>query len=137
MTEHIDLSALENSEHLLALLHPQPATAIMEFMEQNLNQQIPGTVIEQFVVKGEPQWLTKAAQTSNEVTNLGVAFGFAMAVVTPDDQTYHLTGVFSWVGIDLDQPQSQQQRMWVDLEQKMEAFVEQNVLSQRLLFNKD
>jgi hypothetical protein len=93
---------------MLRWLADDPLGTLRKEFETILNQQVPvGSVLLGLRVQGEPEWLTGAVRTNNDpskatLVRTGLAFEFALSVRTPDGATDDLAGVFTWVGVNLN-----------------------------------
>lgn len=135
-----DFSKLRLTEHMLKRLAENPSESICAEVNQRLQEQVPGSQLTSFRVTSEPQWLvTGAPPKNNESINssfarTGVAFEFQFVVREPTGLTYEFQGVFSWVGIHLDDSLNLQRRMWFDLDAKLETHGSDGMLLDRMYF---
>jgi hypothetical protein len=63
----------------------------------------------------------------------GVAFEFELTAET-QGRSHPLTGVFTWAGIDLDQPGQHKHRVWLDLKGTLAEFGSEGELAARIYF---
>jgi hypothetical protein len=64
----------------------------------------------------------------------GVAFEFELEVREPNNLTHELQGVFSWVGIHLDDPENMECRVWIDLSATLDTHGSRGELPGRMYF---
>jgi hypothetical protein len=135
-----DFSKLQSTEHMLRWLAAEPYVSICSEVEHILQQQVPGSRLISFHVTSDPHWLT-GARPSDEHRNKailvrsGVAFEFDLTVGEPTGQTHELQGVFSWVGVHLDNPEKIDQRIWFDLNATLETHGSNGELKVRMYFD--
>jgi hypothetical protein len=134
-----DYTKLQSSLHMLKWLAPDPLPAIRAEVEGILRQQVPGSELLEFRVTSDPQWLTGARKPTDGTTQAvlvrtGVAFEFQLIVREPSGPTHNLTGTYSWVGVNLDDVQKTQQRVWLDLGTNLATHGSQGELQVRLYF---
>jgi hypothetical protein len=116
----------------------EPYDAIRSHVESTLRQQVPDSRLLTFRVTSEPQWLTGARPSDDDkskaiLVRAGVAFEFSLTAETKG-QSYPLTGVFTWAGIDLDKPGQHKHRVWLDLKGTLEKFGSEGELKLRIYF---
>lgn len=134
-----DFTKLKASEHMLRWLADDPYAAIRGEVESILNRQVPGARLVAFRVASDPQWLTGARPSETNpkkaiLVRTGVAFAFSLLVNEPSGTSHELSGVYSWVGVHLDDPQETQQRIWLDLNGLLDEFGSEGALKQRMYF---
>jgi hypothetical protein len=139
MIDRFDFEPLKRSEHMLQWLAADPIATLQSEFVTILNQQVPGSTLLGLQVRGEPEWLTGAVPTDGDrskavLVRTGVAFEFALSVKTPDRKVYDLTGVFSWVGVHLNDPAQRKQRTWFDLNGNLSTFGANGELKSRMYF---
>ena len=128
-----DFSALDESADMLAWLDPEPLTVIREQMERWLTSQVAGSTLLWVRIKEAPHWLSGGRPGDDGQTLLvrtGMACLFDLMVSTPDGVEYALSGVFTWVGFDLDTPE-RSQSIWIDLGGTLVAFGQDGKLRER------
>ena len=134
-----DFSKLTPSEHMLRWLDDDPYTTIRAEVQNILNEQVPGAVLVAFRVVSEPQWLTGARPKEDDpdkaiLVRTGVAFAFELQVDEPNGESHDVRGVYSWVGVHLDDPAKGQQRIWFDVDGSLEDFGSSGELQTRMYF---
>lgn len=126
------------TEHMLKWLANKPYGFILETLTNMLNQQVAGSIIQFFEVTSEPDWLTGLLPAKEKdqgiVTRVGCAFEFRMDVQVANE-TYHLTGVYSWVGVHLDEPTKSRQKTWLDIDKTLEHVGGTGELKERVYFS--
>ena len=115
-----DFSKLSESGHWLGWLGEAPSAAVREGIAELLDEQVAGAVLEWVKVPDAPRYLTGGRlqpgdQSRLVVTRAGLALPFVLSVSTPDGSRDTLTGVFSWVSVNLDRPRARQDQVWLDL----------------------
>lgn len=135
-----DFEKLESTEHMLQWLHPEPIDAIKNEVTRILTSQVPGSVLLGFQVRSKPDWLTGARPSPEDanqviVVRAGLAFEFALEVQAPEGNTFNLQGVYSWVGVNLDDPEAMQQRIWFDIDGDLATFGSDAELKARIYFD--
>lgn len=125
---------LAQTKHMLEWLSDNPFEEITATTEQMFIQQSPGTQMLAFEVTSEPQWLTGGRKQEDDETNMIlVRCGMAVAcdfTLQDDNGTYDLSGVFTWVGANMDaQPRT---RIWMDLDGTLEEFGMEGELRERI-----
>ncbi|MCA9690882.1 MAG: hypothetical protein KC636_14845 [Myxococcales bacterium] len=132
-----DLSALDDTVHMLQWLHPEPYRALRDWVAEALAEQVPGSELLELRAVGEPEWLTGARPGGDleraVLVRTGVAFPFTLRVRTPKGVVHALAGVISWVGRNLDDPEQRMQQRWLDLDGTLEEFGAEGALTPRLL----
>jgi hypothetical protein len=136
-----DYTQLKETEHMLKWLADQPYAAIRSNIEGILRQQVPDSQLATLQVLSEPQWLTGARKPDGGsdkaiLVRTGVAFEFGLAVETAG-KTHQLSGVFTWVGVDLDKPGQHKHRVWMDLNGNLETFGSEGALKTRVYMSDD
>jgi hypothetical protein len=116
-----DFTKLEATKHMLQWLADDPYAEIRSQMESTLQEQVPGSRLTGIRVSSDPQWLTGARPKDDEpaiaiLVRTGVAFEFQLSVQEPNGRDHRLEGVFSWVGVHLDDPENAEHRIWFDLD---------------------
>src|SRR5437868_6322203 len=104
-----DFSKLASTEHMLQWLAEDPHASILMAVDNILQQQVSNSKFLNFRVVSDPQWLTgarPATETPDQavLVRTGVAFEFELVVQDPTGAAYQLNGVYSWVGVNLDDP---------------------------------
>lgn len=131
-----DFSKLNDTEHMLQWLADQPYEEIFGEVQGMLAQQVPGSVLESFVVTSEPQWLTGARKSEDEeekviLVRTGLAFEFELAV-HGNGQLHELSGVFSWAAGAMDEPENRHHRCWLDIGGTLDEFGASGALKERV-----
>lgn len=117
---------LHQTEHMLKWLDDDPYNSIRSEVEDILQQQVAGSVLNFFRVSSDPQWLTGARKRedgSNKaiLVRVGVAFEFELSV-DGEGETHELKGVFTWAGFDLDDPVNRRRQVWFDINGDLATF---------------
>jgi hypothetical protein len=130
-----DFEKLRKIEHMLKWLADDPFATIRSEVEGLLQEQVPDSILKSFRVTSEPQSLTGARKVDGSteaiLVRLGVAFEFHLVVMN-GVQSLNVTGVFSWVGVNLDRPSERQQRIWFDVDGTLKTFGSEGELIVRL-----
>lgn len=133
-----DFSKLKETEHMLKWFADDPYAAMRSSIEDSLKQQVPDSHLTSLRVLSAPQWLTGAVPSERDsgkaiLVRSGVAFEVALTVESRG-QTHQLSGVFTWVAVHLDKPGQHKQRVWMDLDGKLEQFGSEGELKARVYF---
>lgn len=131
-----DLSALDDTLHMLQWLDDDPLPTLRREFETWLCEQVPGTEVRDLRVESEPQWLTGGRRLEEDpekirLVRTGVAFSFSLIARDPEGQDHPLRGVFSWVGWDLDTPEPRT-RLWFELDGELEDLGREGALMERI-----
>lgn len=123
---------------MLKWLADKPYGFILESVADMLNKQVEGSVLQSFTVTSEPDWLTgllpiEGDADNKKLTRAGCAFEIAM-YVQATDKLHHLTGVYSWVAVHIDEPAKIKQRVWLDLDKTLPEIGTQGKLKERIYF---
>lgn len=125
---------LEPTKHMLEWLSDEPFEEITATTEELFIRQSPSTKMLSFEVISEPQWLTGGRKNEEDETKvILVRCGMAVAcdfTLQDDNGTYDLTGVFTWVGANMDT--NPQTRIWMDLDGTLEEFGMEGELRERI-----
>jgi len=137
MIDVFDFERLLPTEHMMKWLTPEPQTAIRTQIDTILNQQVPGSILLGFRVTSEPDWLTRARPSADDpakviLVSTGFAFEFELSVRSPEETIFDLKGVFSWVGLHLDDLSSIQHQTWLDLDGDLSTLGADGELKRRL-----
>lgn len=137
-----DFSKLNETEHMLKWLADEPYSTIKSDIEGLLRKQVAGARLTSFRVLSAPQWLTGARRMERDsnktiLVRTGVAFEFELSVTELTGPTQQLRGVYSWVGVNLDDAKSVKTRIWFDLDATLEIHGSQGVLMGRMHFEND
>lgn len=129
----MNFDKLKETEHMLQWFSNEPFKEIVVRVEQMFIQQSPTTKLLDFIVTTEPQWLTSVKKGNSDdqvvLVKAGMAFGCDF-VLQDNDGTYHLNGVFTWIGVDFDtNPKFQR---WVDLDGDLDKFGADGILKERI-----
>ena len=133
-----DFTKLKKTEHMLKWFADDPYAAIRSSVEDTLKQQVPDSRLVTLGVLSEPQWLTGALPSEGGsskaiLVRSGVAFEFALTVES-QGRSHQLFGVFTWVAVHLNKPGQHKQRVWMDLDGKLEQFGSEGELKTRIYF---
>lgn len=115
-----DFSAFAGSEHMFFGL-VEPLAMIREETEQGLRGQVPDTVLESLVTRGQPKFLTIGKKTTPDSSQVIVAhFGFSVQAhltVTYDGgrERAEIEAALTFLFGNVDRPESQQSRTHFDL----------------------
>lgn len=134
-----DFSKLKPTEHMLLWLADDPYGAMRAEVERKLAEQVPGSRLTAFRVASEPQWLTGARPLDENpekalLIRTGVAFAVTLEVHAPTGEAFELCGIYSWVGVHLDDLENARQRIWFDLDGSLDTFGAEGELKQRMYF---
>ena len=134
-----DFSRLEPTSHMFEWLSSDPQAAILDEITTNLRNQVPNSELEEFAVTSDPQWLTGAVPGQDDpnlatLVRTGVAFEFSLVVRVPSGESHRLQGVYSWVGVNLNDPENAQQRIWFDVGGHLSEFGSEGELQTRVYF---
>lgn len=135
---NFNFDKLKMTEHMFKWLADKPYGFIVESVTDMLDQQVKGSILQSFTVTSEPEWLTGLLAIEGEVENkkvtrAGCAFEIAM-YVQAIDKLHHLTGVYTWVVVHLDEPAKVKQRVWLDLDKTLPEIGSQGELQERIYF---
>jgi hypothetical protein len=133
-----DFAKLKETEHMLKWFADDPYAAMRSSIEDSLKQQVADSRLTALRVLSEPQWLTGALPSEGDsskaiLVRSGVAFEVALTVESKG-QSHQLSGVFTWVAVHLDNPGQHKQRVWMDLDGKLEQFGSEGELKTRVYF---
>jgi hypothetical protein len=136
-----DFSALAETEHMLRWLADEPYAAIRSSIADALEKQVAGSQLKEFRVTSSPQWLSgvrpsKEGDSQSLLVRAGVAFEFTLSVES-EGALHQLSGVYTWVGVQLDRPGQQEQRVWMDLDGNLASFGSDGLLMIRVYFERD
>jgi len=124
---------LEETKHMLDWLSDSPFEEITGTLEKMFIQQSPSTKMLSFEITGEPQWLTGGKANNESTKMILVRCGLAVTcdfTLKDDNGVYDLSGVFTWVGVGLDnQPIT---RIWMDLDGTLDEFGSEGELRERV-----
>lgn len=140
MIDRFDFEAFRPTEHMLLWLASDPIATLRKQFVEILTQQVPGSGLLGLRVLGTPEWITGALPTEEDpnkaiLVRTGVAFQFELSVETPDGDVHDLAGVFTWVGVNLDEPAKVKQRTWFDLNGDIAALGSNGELKNRMHFS--
>ncbi|MFJ9721641.1 hypothetical protein ACIRP3_02735 [Streptomyces sp. NPDC101209] len=115
-----DFGKLTDPDHWLGWLGDDPATAVRQGIEDSLRAQAADAVVEWVKILETPRFLTAGRRHSEDeqlmvVTRAALAAPFALSVRASQHGRSVLLGVFSWVAVNLAQPESRKDRHWFDL----------------------
>ena len=126
---------LAPTQHMLAWLSDNPFEEIISTLTKKFVQQSASTKMLDFEITDEPEWLT-GGKKSAEDEMIVVRTGFAVpcsCTLQDDNGTYHLNGIFTWVGVNLDtKPRT---KMWMDLDGTIEEFGKEGLLMKRIYYD--
>lgn len=133
-----DFAKLKETEHMLQWFADEPYAAIRSSVENMLKQQVDDSLLSEFRVLSEPQWLTGARPSADDssksiLVRSGVAFEFGLSVASRG-QSHQLSGVFTWAAVHLDQPGRHTRRVWIDLDGTLATFGSEGELKNRVYF---
>ena len=135
--DSFDFSALDETRHMLAWIHPNATEAIRAEFESNLNTQVPGSKLLGLHVTSAPDWLTGTIPLADDdentiVVRTGFSFEFVISVRNPEGQIQNLQGVYTWVSVNMNDPENIKQRTWVDLNGGLDQFGYKGLLKERV-----
>lgn len=139
MINNFDFSHFKETEHMLEWLHANAEDSIKLTFSDSLNNQVPGSQLLGLHVTAKPEWLTGALPRNEDETKailvrIGLAFSFELSVKTPEGDTHDLKGVYSWVSVNMDDPDNISQRTWTDLDGELSEFGSDGLLKERVYF---
>ncbi|WP_144394609.1 hypothetical protein [Pleionea sediminis] len=139
VTDSFNYDSFNESKHMLEWLHPSPFDAIRSNFEENFEEQVPGSKLMGLKVLGKPEWLTGAIPIDDDEDHVrlrraGVAFAFSVRVSSPDNVIHEIKGVYTWVGVNMDMPEKEMQRTWVDINGTLDEYGSDGALRQRVYF---
>jgi hypothetical protein len=123
---------LAETKHMLDWFSDNPFEDITSTLERMFIQQSASTKMLAFEITSEPQWLTGGRKTEDGKMIL-VRCGLAVAcdfTLKDDNGVYDLKGIFTWVGVGLDNEPIT--RMWMDLDGTLEEFGQEGALRERM-----
>ncbi len=123
---------LEETKHMLEWFSDSPFEEITSTLERMFMQQSASTKMLSFEITSEPHWLTGGRKTDDNKMIL-VRCGLAVAcdfTLKDDNGVYDLNGVFTWVGVGLDNEPIT--RMWMDLDGTLDEFGKDGILRERI-----
>ena len=134
-----DFSRLDPTAHMLEWLSEDYRSAIRKEIVDALGKQVPGTSLDEFNVTSDPQWLSGAIRSEDDpnkaiLVRTGVAFEFTLVATEPTGVSHQLHGVYSWVGVNLNDSEAAQQRMWFDIGGTLDQFGSDGELAERMYF---
>ncbi len=132
-----DHEKLSQTQHMLEWLHPEPISEIKNTFLNYIEEKVSGSQMVSLSVTSEPQWLTggkpQAEDESNIIlTRTGVAFLFSLKVKPPEASEEVVSGVFTWVGVQLDDPPNTKQRNWINVGGTLEDYGAEGALKVRI-----
>ena len=136
--ENADFSRLDPTKHMFVWFFDKPYEVLWIGISEILQEQVPGSSLNQFQVTSDPEWLTVGSkQTDNEnlvtVVRSAVAFEFSLVVETPNGKTESLSGVFGVAGANLNQSFDERRfQSWLDLNGQLKEFGSNGLLYERM-----
>ena len=135
-----DFSRLDDSEHMLSWLGPDPYAHILDEVESLLGGMAEGAQLVRFEAMDNAEFITGAASSADVPGDDLVwaksifAFPFKLTVNAPGRGHDDLDGVYSKAAIGLHRPPGEQNsQVWFDLNGTMAEFGEFELMKQRLL----
>ena len=130
---------LHDTKHMLEWLSEEPYRDIRETMQNALQQQVPDSELVMLHVVSEPLWLTSVRpyeedESQSVLVKTAVAFEVMLVVKEPNDVSQQLQGVYSWVGINLDDPENTMQQIWFDLDDNLDKETTQTQLIEKIYY---
>jgi len=128
-----NIQKLKETEHMFQWFTENPFDEITTSIEAMFQEQVPSTIMEQFTVLSEPQWLSGGTKDENnqmELVRCAVAF-LCEFTLTSHLGTYHLKGVFTWVGVNMN-TNNRQLKKWMDLDGTLDEFGDNGKLKERI-----
>ncbi len=121
------------TKHMLEWFSDKPFEEITATIEQMFIKQAPATKMLSFEIASDPQWLTGGRKSENNDKVILVRSGLAVAcnfTLQNNDDIYDLTGIFTWVGTNLDS--NPITKKWMDLDGTLEEFGQNGLLKERI-----
>jgi hypothetical protein len=139
MIDAFNFEPFEETIHMFKWLHPDPTEAIKTAFQENLNSQVSGSVLTKLHIVNSPQWLSGGIRQEDDedkviLVRAGVAFSFILNVQDASDVVHELTGVYSWVAVNMNKNEETKQRTWFDLNGTLEEFGSKGILATRVYF---
>lgn len=115
-----DYDKLELPGHWLEWLPGRPRDAVRNAIEEILTAQVAGAQLEWLKIIDDPVFLTGGVPRHDEparitVRRAALAVPFALSVLSGPTRRDIVTGSFSWVAVNLDQPDMRRDRTWFDI----------------------
>lgn len=119
-----DFAMLTDTDHWLDWLPADPAKVVEEGITEALTAQVPESIVDWMKVISAPEFLTGGIPQQSEngdaeqsvlVVRAAMAVPFALSVHTPDRPRAILWGAYSWVAVNLHEPELRRDRTWFDL----------------------
>ena len=129
--------SLNETSHMFKWLHPDPFNEILNQIHDQLNEQVSGSKIISLKSVDKPEWLTGALRKEGEegkaiVTRAGVAFKFNLIAQEPNGNSHNLVGVYTWIQNNMHDPKNLHQRIWFDINGKIENLGSNGLLAERI-----
>lgn len=142
MINNFDFSEFNETKHMLEWLHPNAIDAIRDAFSENLNTQVKNSELLGLHVTAKPDWLTGTRPKGDDeskaiLIRVGLAFSFELSVKTPEGVVHDLKGVYSWVSVNMDDPENIAQRTWTDLDGELNEYGSEGYLKERVYFEVD
>ena len=124
---------------MLDWLADDPFAEIRKSVAHVLRLKVAEAQLIELRVTSAPQWLTGARPTEGDaskviVVRAGVAFECELTVRSLWE-TSEMTGVFTWVGVQLDRGGRGRHRVWLDLDGTLATLGTEGELKTRLYFD--
>lgn len=126
---------LKSIRHMLLWVCDEPESAITTELTRLMRSQISGTRLLSFRVDSVPEVICTGKESEDgllTVSKFGVAIPFTTSVCSPDSPTTLLTGVFTWIIVDVGQPELVKSRFWLDVNGDIATFGREGELLSRL-----
>ena len=135
------MKKLDATKHMCEWLADDPYKHIISTIEGMLDTQVKGSKITDFEVTSSPDWLSGGIPSVEDESKMilvraGVAFEFKLRVKT-NDTDEALKGVYSWVGVHLNDVEKHQNKSWLDLNGTLKEFGSAGLLKMRIYIDKN
>ncbi|MBC9812370.1 hypothetical protein H9Y05_07775 [Crocinitomicaceae bacterium CZZ-1] len=129
----VNFEKLIDTKHMLEWFSDEPFEEITATIEAMFIKQAPDTKMLRFEVTSSPQWLTGGRKSEHTDKMILLRSGLAVTcnfTLQNNDDIYDLTGVFTWVGTNLDS--DPRTKIWMDLDGTLEEFGQEGLLKERI-----
>ncbi len=139
MKQDLNFDQLDDTRHMLEWFHPEPIRELIASIEEILANQVSGSRLTKLHVTDKPHWLTglKRQNENDEkgiLVRVGLCFAFVLNVLSPDAINHELSGTYTWVSVNMDEPGNIKQRTWFDIDGTLEELGSKAELSNRVYF---
>lgn len=129
----VNFEKLIDTKHMLEWFSDEPFEEITATIEAMFIKQAPDTKMLRFEVTSSPQWFTGGRKSEHTDKMILLRSGLAVTcnfTLQNNDDIYDLTGVFTWVGTNLDS--DPRTKIWMDLDGTLEEFGQEGLLKERI-----